>query len=134
MYAGVSLNKIIGDGKRFMAYDIVQKLSLLNKNSLLEILQKGVQQHEMRKIHQVFKLSFDAKKCFSEKKLEQKLEHVHHNPVKGKWSLASDFVNYPYSSAAFYEQGMPSPAPLVHYKNLGIERAQFFKASESSDE
>jgi REP element-mobilizing transposase RayT len=136
MHAGVSLNKIIGDGKRFMAYDIVQKLRFLNKSSLLEILQKGVQQHEKqkRKIHQVFKHSFDAKKCFSEKMLEQKLEYIHHNPVKGKWSLVSDFVNYPNSSAAFYEGGMLNPAPLVHYKNLGIEKEQFFKTSESSGE
>jgi REP element-mobilizing transposase RayT len=130
MHGGVSLNKIIGDGKRFMAYDIVQKLRLLKKNSLLEILQEGVQQHEKRKgkIHQVFKLSFDAKKCFSEKMLEQKLEYIHHNPVKGKWSLAVDFVDYPHSSAAFYEQGANSSAPLVHYKNLGIEKEQCFKS------
>jgi hypothetical protein len=66
--------------------------------------------------------------------LEQKLEYIHHNPVKGKWSLASDFVNYPYSSVTFYERGMLNPAPLVHYKNLGIEKEQFFKTSESSGE
>ena len=129
MHAGVSLNKIIGDGKRFMAYDIVRRIKSLNKSSLLTILKEGVPRHEKRKgkLHQVFEPSFDARKCFSEKMLEQKLEYIHHNPVKGKWSLVVDFVNYQHSSAAFYEQEIPGQAPLVHYKNLNCEKEQYFK-------
>lgn len=27
---------------------------------------------------------------------------MHHNPVRGKWNLASDFALYPHSSAGYY--------------------------------
>ena len=119
-HAGTSLNRIVGDGKRFIAYDIVNKLKDFNKHHLLTTLQEGVHKKEKLKgkLHQVFKLSFDGKQCFNEKMIEQKLDYIHHNPVKGKWSLAKDFVSYPYSSAAFYELGVPDKAPVVHYKDL----------------
>jgi hypothetical protein len=63
--------------------------------------------------------------------VEQKLDYIHHNPVKGKWLLVDDFLKYPHSSASFYELGASSHAQLVHYKDLGYEREQCFKASES---
>jgi hypothetical protein len=61
--------------------------------------------HVVEKIHQVFRLSFDARICANEKMVEQKLDYIHHNPVRGKWNLVDDFVKYPHSSAAFYELG-----------------------------
>jgi len=65
-HAGTSLDKIIGDGKRFMAYDIVNKLKAQQKESILAILREGVDRNEKRKgkLHQVFHLSFDARKCY----------------------------------------------------------------------
>ena len=33
------------------------------------------------------------------------LDYIHHNPVNGKWSLVEDYVDYPYSSARYYETG-----------------------------
>ena len=52
--------------------------------------------------------------------VEQKLDYIHHNPVKGKWALVEDFALYPHSSAGFYELGEhDNMAPLVHYKDLG---------------
>ncbi len=53
-------------------------------------------------IHKVFEESFDAKECFNQKFIEQKLTYMHHNPVKGKWNLVNDFTLYPHSSAGFY--------------------------------
>lgn len=75
---------MVGEGKRFMAYDIVNALQKLGKHVLLSILQKGVERKEKQKgkLHQVFRLSFDARKCFSEKMVEQKLDYIHHNPVR----------------------------------------------------
>jgi hypothetical protein len=61
------------------------------------------------KKHKVFQLSFDARKCYSEEVIEQKLDYIQHNPVKGKWSLVEDFALYEYSSAGFYEVGMEGP-------------------------
>jgi hypothetical protein len=56
-----------------------------------------------KQIHQVLNPSFDARKCYDLKMIEQKLEYIHHNPVRGKWSLVEDFTKYPHSSDAFYE-------------------------------
>ena len=80
----------------------------------------GVEKKErlIGKLHQVFRLSFDARKCFSEKMIEQKLEYIHHNPVKGKWDLVKDFTSYPHSSAAFYELGLQEKFEITHYKDL----------------
>ena len=54
----------------------------------------------------------------SRKTVEQKLDYIHSNPVKGKWMLANDFVDYHYSSAAFYEEEKGSFSFLGHYMEL----------------
>jgi len=103
-----------------MAYDIVNSLKRQGKESLLQELQFGVQRKEKLKgkIHQVFKPSFDAKQCFNECMIEQKLEYIHHNPVKGKWMLVNDFSEYSHSSAEFYELGRVGIVDIRHYKDL----------------
>jgi REP element-mobilizing transposase RayT len=110
-HTGTSLNKLVGEGKRFMAYDIVNGLKKSGKMELLIGLSEGVDNNEKTKgkKHQVFQLSFDARKCYNEKMIEQKLDYIHHNPVKGKWSLVEDFTLYEHSSAGFYEVGMEGP-------------------------
>jgi len=129
-----SLSKLVGAGKRFMAYDIVNSLQKQNKHLLLEKMQMGVQRKELMKgkKHQVFRLSFDARKCFTEKMLLQKLDYIHHNPVKGKWNLAEDFTLYEHSSAGFYETDKSGRFMVTHFKDLGD--AGSANSSESSFE
>ena len=117
----LSLNKLVGNGKRFMAYDIVSRLTSLNKKRLLQKLRAGVQRNEVRKgkKHQVFQLSFDARICYDMSMLEQKLDYIHHNPVKGNWKLASDYCEYKHSSASYYEGGDVSNDIITHYKEIG---------------
>src|SRR5689334_22020534 len=107
-----------------MAYEIVKALEVQRKTELLEKLKKGVSKKEQHigKQHQVFKPSFDARFCYSELMLEQKLDYIHHNPVRGKWNLVDDFTKYPHSSAAFYELNEQGVEELVHYKDLGTLR------------
>ncbi len=116
-----SLNKLVSEGKRFMAYGIVKKLKQKGKKSLLQELEKGVQENEKKKgkKHQVFRLSFDAKMCYNENVLEQKLEYIHCNPVSGKWNLVSDYVDYEHSSAGFYELNKSRIMGITHYKSIG---------------
>lgn len=104
-HTDTSQSKIVGDGKRFLAYAIVNSLKKQGKTNLLEQLAAGVQagEKDRGKNHQVFKLSFDARKCFDEKMIEQKLAYIHHNPVSGKWNLVNDFTDYKHLSARFYE-------------------------------
>lgn len=114
-----NLNLIIGNGKRFLAYEIVKRLKEQNKFDLLKQMKEGVQEKESikGKKHQVFRLSFDAKVCISEKEVFIKLNYIHLNPVSGKWNLASDFVSYPYSSASFYELNVENDF-LTHFMDV----------------
>jgi REP element-mobilizing transposase RayT len=120
-HEGTSINQMIGECKRFMAYDIVSTLKKQGKEELLRVLRAGVRPGEklIRKNHQIFKTSFYYKPCYDEKAVEDQLDYIHHNPVQGKWNLVDDFVDYHHSSAKFYEinetiQGVD----IVHYKDL----------------
>ena len=70
-----NLNRILGNGKRFMAYEIINRLEAANDTKTLKILQDALTERERNKkqLHKVFKDSFDAKAIFSEKFLIQKL-------------------------------------------------------------
>src|SRR5690349_13156293 len=109
-----SLNTIICNAKRFMAYEMIKRLKEAKEVKLLALLQQAVKEGEKKKgqIHKVIEDSFDAKQCYSNDYIFQKLTYIHHNPVSKKWSLVSDFAEYEHSSASFYESG------LMRYKNI----------------
>ncbi|MEL7002330.1 MAG: transposase [Bacteroidota bacterium] len=44
----------------------------------------------------------------------QKLDYIHNNPVQGKWSLSYGPLDYRYSSARFYEDGIDEFGFLSH--------------------
>lgn len=117
-----NLNKIISNGKRFMAYEIIKKLKEMKKKKILNYLAKQVSEAEIKKgqLHKVFKNSFDAKAIFSDKFLFQKLNYIHLNPVSGKWKLAKYFTDYIYSSASFYEENKVGLYEPKHYCLLRV--------------
>ena len=84
--AGFDLNKIILNGKRFMAYEIIKRLKQKGKTKLLKTLAGRVTEREKKKgqLHMLFKELFDAKAIYWDKFLIQKLDYIHHNPVSGK--------------------------------------------------
>jgi hypothetical protein len=94
--AGFSLNAIIANGKRFMAYEIINRLEEKGNRALLHHLESLVTERERKKgqLHKVFKDSFDAKAIITQHFLIQKINYIHNNPVSGKWMLAKDFVEY----------------------------------------
>jgi len=114
------LNKLIANGKRFIAYDIIKRLKSKNFKNVLNELSENISEKSRAKgqRHYVFKSSFDAMLLDSEFLIEQKLDYIHHNPVSGKWQLTSDYVDYPYSSACFYERDQVPGFPVSHYKSL----------------
>ncbi|HYH16358.1 MAG TPA: hypothetical protein VD794_14110, partial [Flavisolibacter sp.] len=99
--------KIVGDGKRFMAYEIVKQLKEKGADKLLMQLQQGVEakDRQRNKQHEVWCDSFDWKECRSQDFINQKLEYMHQNPCTGKWQLAQSPIAYLHSSAAFYATG-----------------------------
>jgi REP element-mobilizing transposase RayT len=115
-----SLNKAIANFKRFMAYEIVKKLKLYAKVSLLDLLRSGVEKNETAagKKHKVFILSFDGKIVEGKKAVLRVLDYIHHNPVNGKWSLVGDYKQYPYSSAAYYELNQADPYLVKDFREL----------------
>jgi len=114
------LNTIVANGKRFMAYEIINRLEASENQDLLFHLESLVTMREKKKgqIHKVFKNSFDAKAIFSQKFLTQKMNYIHYNPVTGKWMLAKNFVEYEHSSASFYEIQLVKHFRPVHYLEL----------------
>ena len=114
------LNKIIANGKRFLAYEIVARLGKMNYSGILKKLGEEVSKTEEKKgkKHQVFQPSFDARVCFSHEMLVQKLNYIHHNPVDFHNPLVSDYTNYIHSSAAFYELGATPLTEILHYKEI----------------
>ncbi len=113
------LNHIIGEAKRFLAYEIISRLTLKKKLAVLKKLKAGVRpkEKENQKKHQVFRLSFDAKQIDYDR-MDEVLDYIHHNPVKGKWKLVSDFTVYPYSSAAYYKTDAEKPDFLTDYRDI----------------
>jgi REP element-mobilizing transposase RayT len=104
---GQSLNTIIGNGKRFLAYDIVKRLEEGKHTDTISILQQDVVATDRKrgKKHEVWKDSFDVKECRTEKFVLQKLNYIHTNPCAGKWKLAESPIHYLHSSASFYISG-----------------------------
>ena len=118
--AHFNLNTIIANGKRFIAYEIINRLEQSGNTSLLLRLEKLVTERERRKgqLHKVFKDSFDGKAIITYAFLLQKINYIHNNPVSGKWMLAKDFVEYEHSSASFYEIQLVRHHRPLHYLDL----------------
>ena len=115
------INKILANGKRFLPYKIVKRLKAKNKTDLLSILKERVSAEEQarNKKHRVFEPSSDIKHCYTEKFTSLKLDYMHANPISGKWNLAPNALEYPHSSASFYELNVVHPKVLItHYKEL----------------
>ena len=117
---GGSINKRIGTLKRFLAYDLLQRLRESEKIDVLEELSRGVPATDRNrgKLHQVFEPSFDCKECFSEEMIIQKLDYMHENPCKGIWQLAENPVDYKHSSALFYITGEQGLYAVTHYMEM----------------
>ncbi len=117
-----SINSILANGKRFLAYEIVKRLQKDGHEDILSLLASRVTPEEAKrkKKHRVFEVSSDIKPCYTENFLIQKLEYIHANPISGKWTLAETMDQYVHSSACFYELNEEHPkVKITHYKDLG---------------
>ncbi len=112
-----TIDKVIGNGKRFMAYEIIKRLKKLKNETLLMNLSNSVSEIEKlkNKRHNVFQPSFDVKALVSEHFIIQKLNYIHTNPVRGKWNLTDDYRKYAFSSAGFYELDNFDGYKITHY-------------------
>lgn len=107
---GGNINTIIGNGKRFMAYEIIKRLENKNETELLTLLSQNVElsRKEKNKKHEVWQLSFDWKLCNINDFADQKLNYIHMNLCKGKGNLCVNPIEYVHSSAFSYIFGFIS--------------------------
>ncbi len=115
------LNSTLSNGKRFMAYAIIERLQKAGRNDLLQRLGEGLRPSDLARgqKHRVFDTSTDLIELFSARMIEQKLRYIHANPVSKRWRLHDDAVEYPHSSFAFYVRGENRSAPLTPYQEFG---------------
>lgn len=115
-----SINRIVGDGKRFMAYDLVKRLKQSDQGDILKLLSHGVNPGDRLKgkLHQVFEPSFDWKVCWGSRFIEQKLNYIHNNPCQGSWRLVTHPVEYQHSSAMFYDSGVKPMCEVTNYMKI----------------
>jgi hypothetical protein len=110
----------VGNGKRFMAYEIIARLEQNNETALLETLSKTVEakRKENKKQHNVWELSFAWKDCRSHAFVWQKLDYMHNNPCVGKWQLAATPIDYMHSSAQFYLTNVQGIYPVTNFMEM----------------
>lgn len=114
-----TINKLLSNGKRFLAYEIVQRLKQQEADKGLAILRRSVLPFEQKngKQHAVFQRSSDIKECMTEQFLLQKLSYIHANPLAGKWKLAPTPADYMHSSARWYQKGEHGIYPVSDYRD-----------------
>lgn len=112
-----SINLIVGNGKRFLAYEIVKRLEEKGDSEILDKLMDGVTKRDYKrgKLHEVFEPSFDWKECKNSRFINQKLNYMHDNPCRGKWNLVDSPLNYTHSSAKFYMTGEHATFEVLHF-------------------
>ena len=116
---GKSINTILSNGKRFIAYDLEKRLQQQNSNLILSELSSSLNNREIKegKLHNVFETSFNRKKCRTEKFIQQKLDYIHLNPCKAK--LVELPEQYEHSSAKYYFTGEQGIYPVINFMKLG---------------
>lgn len=124
------VNKIVSNGKRFIAYDIVKRLLLNGEDLIIAELSAAVTASDIKrgKKHQVFEPSFDCKDCRTLEFIWQKLNYIHKNPVKGKWKLSASPIEYKHSSAKYYYTQEQGYYPVLNF--LALSDREWAKKKE----
>ncbi len=110
-----SANQICTDFEKFTAHQILKLLKVNHQNSLLDFFANQAKGFEDRD-HKIWQ-NVQAKNCYSEKFLNQKIKYIHNNPINKGWQLVKDRREYPYSSAIFYDSDYKIQ-PIIEVDNL----------------
>lgn len=115
-----SLNTIIGNGKRFIGYEMIKRLESQGQHSILKILSDAVNPAERsrNKQHELWQGTFDVKDCRTEAFILQKLNYMHFNPCTDRWRLCEKPHEYEHSSAAFYQSGKQGKVEVKDYQDF----------------
>jgi len=122
-----TINTIVGNGKRFMAYEIIDRLKKMDDSDALTKMKGWVNDTDKKrnKKHEVFEPSFDWKECDSQKLIDQKLYYIHMNPCKAEPRLTADPWKYEHSSAKYYyehQQGVCSVCSFMELEDVDLTK------------
>ncbi len=117
---GQSLNTVLGNGKRFIGYEIIARLKQQKADAVLAQLQEGVSNVKKVRahLHQLWQGTFEVKECRTDPFVLQKLNYMHANPCRGKWKLCSVPYEYEHGSAAYYELGKKDNLIVKDYRDF----------------
>lgn len=99
------LNKYNGSespSSSFLKHTAHELLKELKKRDKADIYRVDAR----NKKHNIWRRDSLAIEIYSRAAARQKLAYIHCNPLRGKWRLANTDIEYPYSSARFYETGV----------------------------
>ena len=88
-----------GSFLKYTAHKLLNQLKKEGKSEMFKVM-------ESNKTHEIWQRDALGIEIFTRSVAIQKLEYIHANPVKGKWKLAKDDLDYYFSSARFYETGI----------------------------
>jgi len=103
MVAGDKLSGIIRDFKSHTARQIIARLTQDQKTWVLNQLQYYKQSTKIRSAYQVWQEGFHPQQIISVEMLHQKVDYLHHNPVRA--GLVARPEDWLYSSAGHYVGG-----------------------------
>jgi len=96
---------------KFISHEFLKSLRKENSQQLIQY-----QENDLERNHRFWKRDTLAVHLDAVRKVEQKLDYVHLNPLQEKWNLATKPENYRWSSYQFYENGHDEFNILTHYK------------------
>jgi len=95
------LAKCVSGFKSFTARSIIDHLEAANAQSTLKRLRFAKRAHKVDRVYQVWQEGTHAEAVFCEAVMRQKLDYIHHNPVRRGY--VDDGAQWRYSSARDYE-------------------------------
>ena len=87
-----------GSFLKYTAHEFLKSLKLEGDSKKYEV-------NAANKKHEIWQRDSLSIQIYSREVARQKLDYLHFNPVKGKWKLSKDDLDYFYSSSRFYETG-----------------------------
>jgi len=111
MNAGISPSNVQRDFLKFTSQQIKFNLQKNNPKNM-EFFKVNLKD----RMYQIWENRPLSIPLWSTSVLEQKLDYIHRNPLKGKWNLADLPEKYHYSSARFYFLNEDHFGFITHYK------------------
>ena len=88
-----------GSFLKYTAHEFLKKLKKSGQSKDYEVVAAN-------KKHEIWQRDSLSVEIYSREVARQKLDYIHFNPVNKKWKLSKDDLDYYYSSANFYENGV----------------------------